>query len=76
MTMHRLDREAHRHLTASASLPPHRRMTTGRTYPRAWDPISDAAALHLVRRRASALDRLCWLASGVLLVVTGWMVWG
>ncbi len=57
-------------------LPPHRRISTGRTYAALWDPISDAAALHHVRRRARLWDRVCWVASGAVLAVTAWVVWG
>lgn len=75
----KFDFDAHQHLVSTAErnvLPEHRRMSTGRTYASLWNPLQDAIAVQRYRRRTSAIDRLCWLASGLLLAASAWVVWG
>lgn len=72
------DFDAHQALTTRAHtvLPEHRQAASGRTQTAVYWSADYASALHRVRWRATALDRLCWLASAVLIAGATWIVWG
>jgi hypothetical protein len=58
------------------NLPPSRQLLAARTHSRVWDGAEYGAAVKRYRRRATWFDRLCWIASGLLILGAGWLVWG
>lgn len=78
--MHNSDFDTHALLCDSVAandfLPPHRRMTSGRTHSAPWEPSGYGAAITRHRPRLNGWDVLGWIGSAVLLGLTAWMVWG
>lgn len=57
-------------------LPEHRRAIRGRIHARHWDSAEYGAAVIRFRRRAHLIDRLCWIASALLVAGAAWIAWG